>query len=127
MELAFLFGHRLFEQSKHIPLVDVALEAELVAEGARQLRERQGRPAEQRQVVQAMDEAFGVDQRRARVKNAAQNFAILRRIVINLLRPDSTTKVGAKTKRQSLRRRSLPCSHPRISGSAMMFLHAIAL
>lgn len=57
MELAFLFGHRLFEQSKHIPLVDVALEAELVAEGARQLRERQGRPAEQRQVVQAMDEA----------------------------------------------------------------------
>ena len=33
------------------------------------------------------------------MKNAAQNFAILRRIVINLLRADPTTKVGVKTKR----------------------------
>jgi predicted transposase YbfD/YdcC len=46
-----------------------------------------------------LDVAFGEDQCRARVKNAAQNFAILRRIVINLLRADPTTKVGAKTKR----------------------------
>lgn len=46
-----------------------------------------------------LDVAFGEDQCRARVKNAAQNFAILRRIVINLLRADLSTKVGAKTKR----------------------------
>ena len=46
-----------------------------------------------------LDVAFGEDQCRARVKNAAQNFAILRRIVINLLRADPTSKVGAKTKR----------------------------
>jgi len=46
-----------------------------------------------------LDVAFGEDQCRARVKNAAQNFAILRRIVINLLRADPSTKVGAKTKR----------------------------
>lgn len=46
-----------------------------------------------------LDVAFGEDQCRARVKNAAQNFAILRRIVINLLRADPSSKVGAKTKR----------------------------
>ena len=46
-----------------------------------------------------LDVSFGEDQCCARVKNAAQNFAILRRIVINLLRADPTTKVGAKTKR----------------------------
>ena len=33
-----------------------------------------------------LDVAFGEDQCRARVDNAAQNFAILRRIVSNLLR-----------------------------------------
>ena len=51
-----------------------------------------------------LDVAFGEDQCRARVENTAQNFAVLRRIVINLLRADPTTtdpttKVGAKTKR----------------------------
>jgi predicted transposase YbfD/YdcC len=46
-----------------------------------------------------LDVSFGEDQCRARVQNAAQNFAILRRIVINLLRADPSTKVGAKTKR----------------------------
>lgn len=34
-----------------------------------------------------------------RVDNAAQNFAILRRIVSNLLRADKATKVGIKNKR----------------------------
>ena len=46
-----------------------------------------------------LDVSFGEDQCRARVNNAAQNFAILRRIVINLLRADPSTKMGAKTKR----------------------------
>ena len=55
-ELACLFGRQVVKQSRLIRLEDMALEAELVAEGARQLRERQGRPAEQRAIVQAMDE-----------------------------------------------------------------------
>jgi len=43
--------------------------------------------------------AFGEDQCRARVHNAAQNFAILRRIVMNLLRADVSVKVGVRNKR----------------------------
>jgi predicted transposase YbfD/YdcC len=46
-----------------------------------------------------LDVAFGEDQCRARVDNAAQNFAILRRIVANLLRADKVTNVGIKNKR----------------------------
>ncbi|WP_051374325.1 ISAs1 family transposase [Paraburkholderia sprentiae] len=46
-----------------------------------------------------LDVAFGEDQCRARVDNAAQNFTILRRIVSNLLRADKATKVGIKNKR----------------------------
>lgn len=43
--------------------------------------------------------AFGEDQCRIRVQNAAQNFAILRRIAMNLLNRDTNTKVGLKTRR----------------------------
>lgn len=46
-----------------------------------------------------LDVAFGEDQCRARVHNAAKKFAILRRIVLNLLRADKATKVGIKNKR----------------------------
>jgi predicted transposase YbfD/YdcC len=46
-----------------------------------------------------LDVSFGEDQCRARVKNAAQNFAILRRIALNLLKQDKTTKVGLKLRR----------------------------
>lgn len=45
------------------------------------------------------DEAFGEDRRRVRVSNAAQNFAILRRIVMNLLRRDNTYETGLKNHR----------------------------
>jgi len=40
--------------------------------------------------------AFGENQCRGRANNAALNFAILRRIVMNLLRQDCTTNVGLK-------------------------------
>jgi predicted transposase YbfD/YdcC len=43
---------------------------------------------------QAIDVAYGEDQCRVRVDNAAQNFTILRRIVMNLLKCDTTTKVA---------------------------------
>ena len=46
-----------------------------------------------------LDVAFGEDDCRVRVENAAQNFAILRRIVTNLLRADHSVKVGVRNKR----------------------------
>ncbi|RQZ17092.1 ISAs1 family transposase [Burkholderia sp. Bp9031] len=66
----------------------------------------------------ALDMAFGEDQCRVRVNNAAQNFAVLRRIALNLLRQDRTTKAGLKN------RRMLACANdrylvgPEQSGSA---------
>jgi hypothetical protein len=46
-----------------------------------------------------LDVAFNEDQCRARVDNAAQNFAILRRITLNLLRQDRASKVGIRNRR----------------------------
>jgi predicted transposase YbfD/YdcC len=46
-----------------------------------------------------LDVAFDEDQCRVRVNNAAQNFAILRRITLNLLRQDRTSRVGLKNRR----------------------------
>ena len=45
-----------------------------------------------------LDVAFGEDQCRVRVENAAQNFAILRRIAMNLLKRDTTPKVGLRNR-----------------------------
>ena len=42
---------------------------------------------------------FGEDQARMRMGNAAEDFSILRRIVLNLFRQDKTSKVGIKTRR----------------------------
>jgi predicted transposase YbfD/YdcC len=46
-----------------------------------------------------LDMAFGEDQCRVRVNNAAQNFVILRRIVMNVLKRDAKTKVGLRVRR----------------------------
>jgi predicted transposase YbfD/YdcC len=46
-----------------------------------------------------LDMAFGEDHCRVRIENAAQNFAILRRIVLNLLKSDTKTKAGMKNRR----------------------------
>ncbi|MFL9989473.1 transposase [Paraburkholderia sediminicola] len=46
-----------------------------------------------------LDVAFNEDQCRVRVANAAQNFAILRRIILNLLRQDRTSRVGLRIRR----------------------------
>ena len=54
-----------------------------------------------------LDMAFGENQCRGRVNNAALNFATLRRIVMNLLRQDCTTNVGLKN------RRMLACANDR--------------
>ncbi|WP_175964467.1 hypothetical protein [Burkholderia pyrrocinia] len=43
--------------------------------------------------------AFGEDQCRGGVDNAAQNFAILCRIALNLLERDAKAKVGLKDRR----------------------------
>lgn len=46
-----------------------------------------------------LDIAFGEDESRLRVGHSAENFAILRRIALHLLRQEQTTKRGVKTKR----------------------------
>jgi len=46
-----------------------------------------------------LDMTFGEDQYRVWMDNAAQNFAILRRIVMNLLKRDTKTKVGLRNRR----------------------------
>ena len=47
----------------------------------------------------ALDVAFREDECRVRTGHAAENFAILRRIALNLLRQDRTVKAGLKAKR----------------------------
>jgi len=47
----------------------------------------------------SLDVAYGEDQARMREGNSAENFSILRRITLNLLKPDKTAKVGIKNKR----------------------------
>jgi predicted transposase YbfD/YdcC len=47
----------------------------------------------------ALDVAFREDDCRVRVGHAAENFAVLRRIALNLLRREPTAKVGLKAKR----------------------------
>ena len=55
-ELVNLFGRQVVAQSKRLRLEDVAEEAELVAEGARQLIRATGKPERQRAIVGAMAE-----------------------------------------------------------------------
>jgi hypothetical protein len=54
-EVVSLFGRALVEQSKQIRIEQMAIEAELVAEGARQLRQEAGHPDRQRSIIRAMD------------------------------------------------------------------------
>jgi predicted transposase YbfD/YdcC len=46
-----------------------------------------------------LDVAFREDDCRIRIGEAAQNFAVLRRIALNLLKNDKTTKLGVAYKR----------------------------
>ena len=55
-ELACLFGRQVVADCKKLKLEEVALEADLVAEGARQLIAAEGNPKQQRAIVRAMDE-----------------------------------------------------------------------
>ena len=47
----------------------------------------------------SLDVAFGEDQARMREGNSAENFSILRRIALNLIRPDKSVKAGVKNRR----------------------------
>lgn len=47
----------------------------------------------------SLDVAFGEDQARMREGNSAENFSILRRIALNLIRQDKSVKVGVKNRR----------------------------
>ena len=55
-ELAFLFGKEVVERSQKISLDQMYIEADLVAEGARQLLEHTGHPEAQRRIVEGMDD-----------------------------------------------------------------------
>lgn len=46
-----------------------------------------------------LDVAFREDDCRVRIGEAAQNFAVLRRIALNLLKNDKTAKLGVASKR----------------------------
>ena len=47
----------------------------------------------------SLDVVFGEDQARMREGNAAENFSILRRIALNLIRQDQSVKAGVKNRR----------------------------
>lgn len=47
-----------------------------------------------------LDMAFDEDHSRARAKNAAQNFALIRKLALNLVRLDKHTKAGVRCKRK---------------------------
>ena len=47
----------------------------------------------------SLDVTFGEDQSRARAKYAAQNLATLRRLALNLIRNEKTTRASVKKKR----------------------------
>lgn len=54
-ELAFLFGKEVVKQSQKINIDQMYIEADLVAEGARQLLENTGHPEAQRRIIEGMD------------------------------------------------------------------------
>ena len=54
-ELAFLFGKQVLEQSQKVSIEQMYVEADLVAEGARQLLEHTGKPEAQRRIIEGMD------------------------------------------------------------------------
>lgn len=53
-EAICLFGRQIVEQSKRVSLDSLVIEAEQVAEGARQLRQQAGNPDRQRAIIRAM-------------------------------------------------------------------------
>ena len=55
-EAICLFGRQVVKQAKRVSLNQMAIEAELVAEGARQLRQTSGQPDRQRAIIGAMDD-----------------------------------------------------------------------
>ena len=57
-ELVFLFGKQLVAQGMQLRPEDLTLEADLVAEGAKQLIEHKGHPEAQRMIVQCMDDVM---------------------------------------------------------------------
>ncbi len=58
-------------------------------------------PSYQNSVHWVLDIALSFDESRVRAGEAAHNLAVLRHIALNLLRQESTAKVGVKTKRRN--------------------------
>lgn len=56
MEAVSLFGKQFVQLAKMLSMEELAIEAEQVAEGARQLREQSGKPDRQRAIIRCMDQ-----------------------------------------------------------------------
>jgi len=59
-EVACLFGRKLVQQSKKVSIDALAIEADQVAEAARQLSGLSGKPDLQRKIIRAMDEETAI-------------------------------------------------------------------
>lgn len=55
-ELVFLFGKQVVKQSQKVSIEQMYVEADLVAEGARQLLAYIGEPEAQRRIIDGMDD-----------------------------------------------------------------------
>lgn len=55
-EAVSLFGRHMVEKAKKVSITQMAVKAEMVAEGARQLRQQAGNPEGQRAIIKDMDE-----------------------------------------------------------------------
>ena len=54
-EVVALFGRQIVEQAKNVNINQMVIEAELVAEAAKQLRQQAGSPESQKAIIAAMD------------------------------------------------------------------------
>lgn len=53
----------------------------------------------QRNIHWTLDVAFNEDMSRKRIENSAQNFSLITKIGLNILKNDTSTKIGIKGKR----------------------------
>jgi predicted transposase YbfD/YdcC len=112
-EIAWLSGQAHWEKLRSIGMVESTREnqgqstterrffiSSLRADAQSFARAVRGHWAIENSLHWSLDMSFGEDQCRVRVGHAAENFAILRHLGLNLLKADTTKKVGLKAKQK---------------------------
>lgn len=112
-EIAWLTHHSQWENLRAVGMVESIREIQgkvtgerrffltsMAAEAQTFARAVRGHWAIENSLHWSLDVSFAEDQCRVRVGHAAENFAILRHIVLNLLKADTTKKVGLKAKQK---------------------------